>query len=198
MEYVIEPGWLLAEDNLSDYRENKVNKNYNPSPRFLPSDNFRPKYSKFPSADNVVIYERTAKPLKEEKTPPPKNNQDARDGNFCIFNEENCKTNSHRFRYLEQNMKNHEAPGDISFVNKDGQIFFNRNSCHPIHRQNLLKNYKIIKKETSESDKALEKELYEKNIDLYEDKMGIQRLKDTIDQRNGRYYFDIPIRRRQD
>ena len=72
MGYVIEPGWLLAEDNLSDYRENKVNKNYNPSPRFLPSDNFRPKYSKFPSADNVVIYERTAKPLKEEKTPPPK------------------------------------------------------------------------------------------------------------------------------
>ena len=94
-------------------------------------------------------------------------------------------------------MKNHKAPTDVSFVNKDGQIFFNKNSCQPIHRQDILKNYKIVKKQSSEGDKLLERELYEKNLDLYEDKMGIQRLKDSIDNRNGRYYFDTPFKKRK-
>lgn len=190
---VITPEWILAEDSLSESRSNKVNKNFNDSPRFIPSDQKRPKYSKSTAPDDIVFYERTGRgALKEELHPPPWNSGQAYDSNFCIQGEKNCQVNGHKFRYLEQNMKNHKAPDEISFLDKDGQILFNRSHCYSMHRNQYLANYKIISKGKSKEDRLLENELYKKNLDLYEDENGTQRLKESIDHRHGTYYFDRP------
>ena len=192
------PVWILADDNLSESRINKINKNYNDSPRFIPSDEKRPKYSKSNAPDDIVFYERTGRgSLKEELDPPPMNSFEAFDEDFCIKGEKNCQINGHKFRFLEQNMKNHKAPDEVSFLNKDGQILFNRSHCYPMHRNQYWRNNKISSKGKSKEDTILEIELYEKNLDLYEDNQGNQRLKESIDQRNGFYYFDIPKKPRR-
>jgi len=45
--------------------------------------------------------------------------------------------------------------------------------------------------ETSQTDYELEEDLYYKNLDLYEDSYGNARLKDSIRQKQGSYYFDV-------
>ena len=191
------PEWILAEDSLSESRINKINKNFNDSPRFIPSDEKRPKYSKSSAPDDIVFYERTGRgALKEELDPPPWNSSQAYDDNFCIKGETNCQVSGHKFRYLEQNMKNHESPDDISFLNKDGQILFNRSNCYSMHRNQYFKNYKIRSRGKSKEDNLLENALYKKNLDLYEDELGIQRLKESIHHRHGSYYFDQPKKKK--
>tara|TARA_B100000242_G_scaffold293084_1_gene270137 strand:- start:1684 stop:2319 length:636 start_codon:yes stop_codon:yes gene_type:complete len=191
------PEWILAKDSLSESRINKVNKNFNNTPRFIPSDKKRPKYSRSSAPDDIVFYERTGRgAFKEELDPPPWNSGQAYDKNFCIKGETNCKDNGHKFRYLEQNMTNHKSQDEISFLNKDGQILFNRSNCYSIHRNQYLRDYKIISRGRSNEDQLLENVLYKKNLDLYEDEIGIQRLKESIEHKFGSYYFDRPKKKR--
>ncbi len=178
------PSWLQTKEVLTPFRKNKKNKNNNPSPLFIPSKENRPEYAPSHASDDVIVYVRTGRGLKEEKTPPPYSSNEA-------YDESLAKQNKHPFRFLEQNMKNHAPPEDVRFLNKGAQILFNKNNIYPIHRNKLRDRQVVLMWETSQTDYELEEDLYYKNLDLYEDSYGNARLKDSIRQKQGSYYFDV-------
>ena len=180
--------WYQLHKSLlkTDFSKHKKAKDAGYRPYFCPSEQYQPKY-KIHSNDQILLYARTGRGfIKEEKTPPPRNELEA------IDIEESNKQNKKVYKYLEQNMINHTSEDKVDFITVDGQILFNVSSIQVVHRLELQK--KGIKKDITEKDFELGQLLYDKHLDLYEDKVtGTYRLKDSIDRNpkdKSQYYFD--------
>ena len=174
--------WALTPKNATTFRDNKQVTGGDKVPVFVPSRDAQPEFFNQPKPDgHVSVYQRTGgKGLKEEKDPPPRNTGEAIDERWAQ------ETGRNKFRYLEQCEINHPKISSTSFIDKDGQILFNRKSIGHINRNELFGLSDVVRNE----NKNLSKELMEKNKDLYINSLGEAREKEGIDHKKFIYYFD--------
>jgi hypothetical protein len=174
--------WALTPKNATRFRDNKRVGGGDKVPVFVPSRSTEPEFFNQPKPDgHISVYQRTAsKGLKEEKDPPPRNEEEAIDWEWAKDPEKS------KYRYLEQHEMNHPEISLSSFIDKDGQILFNRKSIGHINRNELF-NLKMVEKDANIN---LSEQLQEKNRDLYINALGEAREKKGIDHTNFIYYFD--------
>ena len=179
--------WHLTDIDATFFRKNKKRKIDEDGnlisetvPVFCPPKEFEPKYKieMLPDGHRYVYQRSATKGLKEELEPPPSNSEEAIDEEYAR------KNNKSKYRYLEQYEINHKKS---KFLNKDGQVLFNKGSIGHIHRNELFRKSKNIDKDLNGELSSL---LYNKNSDLYEDALGVIRAKEGIALKSGGYYFD--------
>ena len=178
--------WHLTDKNATSFRDNKEAEGGDLVPVFCPPIDLQPKFiSEIAPDGHRYVYQRTAsKGEKEELDPPPKSWKEA------ITDDENwIKERKSKYRYLEQNEINHSKSKILDFIDKSGQILFNKTSIGHIHRNELFlhDNFHFVGPEERED---LAEVLFEKNLDLYSDKLGFFRHKPGIETIKKEYYFD--------
>ena len=179
--------WALTPKNATHFRDNKQRKGGDKVPVFVPPRDSEPEFSGQPKPDgHISVYQRTGgKGLKEELDPPPRNVQEATDQAWA-------DEGKNKYRYLEQYEINHPEISSTSFIDKPGQILFNRKSIGNIHRNELFNQKDVLRDKNSN----LATELQKKNRDLYVNYFGELREKETIEthydfkERVNVYYFD--------
>jgi hypothetical protein len=174
--------WALTPKNATTFRDNKQVTGGDKVPVFVPSRDAEPEFFNQPKPDgHVSVYQRTGgKGLKDELNPPPRNSEEAIDWEWASDPKKN------KYRYLEQYEINHPEISPTSFIDKPGQILFNRKSIGHIHRNELFSLPDV----ENDENKNLSKELKEKNRDLYVNALGEAREKEGIQHTNFIYYFD--------
>ena len=178
--------WHLTDKNATSFRDNKEVEGGDLVPVFCPPVDLQPKFiSEIAPDGHRYVYQRTAgKGEKEEKDPPPKSWKEA------ITDDENwIRERKSKYRYLEQNEINHSESKILDFIDKGGQILFNKTSIGHINRNELFlhDNLHFVGPEEKED---LAEVLFEKNSDLYSDKLGVFRHKPGIETFKNEYYFD--------